>query len=122
MRKIISLIALIISLVTVSGCAAQTPTVHATQPASQTVCEEDQPCWDCVVMGNHMCGPDQSVEAWKAFDQSVDTEDLRADSQAYTVRYIGTNTLDGVDIDHHAIVGVETGTPNVFHLFVVTDR
>lgn len=20
-------------------------------------CEEDMPCWDCTIMGNHICGP-----------------------------------------------------------------
>lgn len=23
---------------------------------SAPVCEEDQPCWDCATMGNHICG------------------------------------------------------------------
>lgn len=26
-------------------------------PTSQTRCQEDDPCWDCSTMGNHICGP-----------------------------------------------------------------
>lgn len=25
--------------------------------AVSVTCEEDMPCWDCVTMGNHICGP-----------------------------------------------------------------
>jgi hypothetical protein len=32
-----------------------------TEPARATVelerCQEDDPCWDCHMMGNHVCGP-----------------------------------------------------------------
>ncbi|MEO7555482.1 MAG: hypothetical protein ABIV94_02605, partial [Acidimicrobiales bacterium] len=28
-----------------------------------TSCQEDDPCWDCSTMGNHVCGPTVTVEA-----------------------------------------------------------
>jgi hypothetical protein len=40
---------------------AQAPVVpQAVAPkaqAPQTICEEDEPCWDCRTMGNRICGP-----------------------------------------------------------------
>jgi hypothetical protein len=40
---------------------AQAPVVpQAVAPkaqAAQTICEEDEPCWDCQTMGNRICGP-----------------------------------------------------------------
>lgn len=29
---------------------------HDTPPA--VTCAEDDPCWDCHTMGNHVCGPE----------------------------------------------------------------
>lgn len=40
--------------------AAQ-PVHHSEQPkAPVTVCQEDDPCWDCATMGNLICGPTQA--------------------------------------------------------------
>lgn len=32
---------------------------HAAQPdrLERVTCQEDEPCWDCNAMGNHVCGP-----------------------------------------------------------------
>lgn len=34
------------------------PPTTFTPPA--TPCHEDDPCWNCATMGNHICGPTQS--------------------------------------------------------------
>jgi hypothetical protein len=36
-----------------AGCTQ----THIPQPRPTPRCEEDQPCWDCRTMGNHICGP-----------------------------------------------------------------
>lgn len=28
------------------------------------VCQEDEPCWDCHTMGNHVCGPAVWAQEW----------------------------------------------------------
>jgi hypothetical protein len=35
----------------VTGDVVSVPTVSTTPP-----CQEDEPCWDCATMGNHVCG------------------------------------------------------------------
>ena len=121
MRKLISLIALILSLVTVSGCASQTTTqTPTTQASTQAVCEEDQPCWDCVAMGNKMCGPDQSAQAWQAFQNSEYTKEVR-EAGHYNARYIGSPTTlpDDSVFGEHAVIGIQDGA--VWHLFDITE-
>lgn len=34
-----------------SGRPVRTWTLHEVPP-----CQEDEPCWDCATMGNHICG------------------------------------------------------------------
>lgn len=35
---------------------AATVELHAAPAVPATSCAEDQPCWDCTTMGNHVCG------------------------------------------------------------------
>lgn len=31
------------------------------KPRSPVTCQEDEPCWDCQTMGNHVCGPNPLI-------------------------------------------------------------
>jgi len=45
-----------VALATLGACAPyQFPS--PTDPAPDSVCHEDEPCWDCETMGNGICGP-----------------------------------------------------------------
>lgn len=46
----------------VEGKPVGTPTLPAVAPvvasqAAVVACQEDEPCWNCATMGNHVCGP-----------------------------------------------------------------
>ena len=62
-----------------------------------TPCAEDSPCWDCSLMGNHICGPLTEAEratGWAVWDQGQGSRKLRVDpSRAFRVDYLGTATL-----------------------------
>lgn len=38
------------------GAVAFAAIAFATPPTQAQPCQEDQPCWNCATMGNHICG------------------------------------------------------------------
>lgn len=40
-------------------------TVARPIPPKAKTCQEDEPCWDCHTMGNHICGPSPAVIAYE---------------------------------------------------------
>lgn len=33
--------------------------LHHPLPPTTVTCQEDEPCWNCSTMGNHICGSDR---------------------------------------------------------------
>lgn len=75
-------------------------------------CQEDEPCWNCIDMGNRICGdPDgeRATPAWEAFDTQGGARKLKVDpSRPFRVDYVGyaveTPRLTG---DQLGIVGID---------------
>lgn len=46
-------------IITAPAIQSVAPVVITAAPAAAHVleCQEDEPCWDCKTMGNHICGP-----------------------------------------------------------------
>lgn len=56
------IVALILALLVVGAAAEQYALPALNAPFTTTTrtlapCMEDEPCWDCSTMGNHLCGP-----------------------------------------------------------------
>jgi hypothetical protein len=77
---------------TVIGLMSGPPPQTVDQSPSVTV-QEDDPGWDCLTMGNRICGdPGQvhAVEAWQAWDQAGGWRYLLTDPNVENrVEYIG---------------------------------
>lgn len=63
-----------------------TPPPTVSERAAATTCEESDPCWDCEVHGNQICGlPDiqaneaHRAAAWEAWDAQAGWTQLRVD-------------------------------------------
>lgn len=77
------------------GAALPTEGVGPPTPTTQT-CMEDQPCWDCESMGNHICGTlteAQAADAWAVFDHAGGAEQLLVNPHA-KVTLTGYTTTD----------------------------
>jgi hypothetical protein len=97
---------------------APTP-APAPAPAEVPTIQEDEPGWDCLTMGNRVCGPDalQRVEAWGKFQtSSVPADVLRT---AFSVTYMGT-AMPGIDFPPSQYVTIPSAiTVNRVHVFQI---
>lgn len=91
MRIRTALIASTLALSALAGVAAATT---PPPPATASVCQEDDPCWDCHALGNRVCGPSSPAEedyAWKAWEYGNGAHSLKMDpSRAFRVEYVGS--------------------------------
>ena len=79
-----------LSLIALMGSANAAPP-PATAPSLAQVAEDD-PAWDCLTMGNRMCGdPDgkYAKEAWAAWDKAQAWKHLRTAATNTRVEYVG---------------------------------
>lgn len=82
------------SALTQGGWTSNPP---ATEQAAAVTCQEDEPCWDCEVMGNRVCGltdipanDAQRATAWEAWDRAEGWRQLRVDpSEEVRVDVVG---------------------------------
>ena len=51
----------LLALALAAGCYKPGDITNTNIPDGQ--CHEDDACWDCSTMGNHICGPDQPCSA-----------------------------------------------------------
>lgn len=83
-----------------------------------TPCQEDQPCWDCSLMGNHICGPLTDAErqnGWAVWDYADGARQLKVDpSRAFKVEYRGYATLPPVTEDGDLLLAGKDGKWHVF--------
>ena len=96
--------------------AASTPAPSYSLPPSLTVppCQEDEPCWDCTVHGNRICGSADLDErtkeqAWGVFDAARGAAKLVVDpSREYRVDFVGYATAHPALTDGQvALVGTD---------------
>lgn len=96
-----------------SGGSVTRPT---TSPAA--ACEEDQPCWDCSLMGDHICGPLTDAErdhGWAVWDKADGARSLKVDpSREFRVEYAGWATLPPVVGTYDLVLA---GTDGKWHVF-----
>lgn len=69
MRAVANALALLVGLTLAGPAIAPEPV--AIPPITYT-CEEDMPCWDCLTMGNGICGLTPSEDAAERAESTTD--------------------------------------------------
>ena len=124
--KVLAAAAALVMMLTGCGAAAEAVKVPKPLPvltgltvsAPQTPlvpCREDQPCWDCLTMGNHLCGPTAAgqAEAWDAFKaETVAKLDL---SKPFKVTYLGT-VAHGLSAKFYTLPSSRPGIDHAFKI------
>lgn len=123
MKRIVTALAAVALL---TGCGAA---VEASAPPVKTITatpatagiQEDDPGWDCLTMGNRICGanPIQRTEAWGAFQVGNVPEETRR--EAFRVTYRGY-AMQGIDFPPSEYVTAKSQlSPGMVHVFQFED-
>lgn len=99
------------------GVAAPTPSPAYTLTE---LCQEDDPCWDCAEMGNHICGGTELTDAdraagWDAWDKSAGWTRLPATSTEVKVSFVGVAPTQYPKLGNGEITVV--GTDSKWYVF-----
>lgn len=109
-----------------SPASAVSVAVPTTTPAPATVpapaqtpprCYEDEPCWDCLTMGNKLCGVDPAnlEDAWASFDAEAVAE-VVGKSVSFGAVYVGTSGASSM-AGYWVVPSLQY--PNTFHVFMI---
>lgn len=102
------------ALLTGCGVTAEPRAMVTVEATPAAPIQEDEPGWDCLTMGNRVCGPKagDEVEAWTRFDPAA----FPTMDQPFKVEYMGT-AMPGIDFPPSEYLTYPATAPNTVHVF-----
>jgi hypothetical protein len=79
--------------------------------------QEDDPAWDCLTMGNKLCGVDPAKlgDAWASFDAEA-VAAVVGKSVSFGAAYVGTSAASSLPA-YWVVPSLQY--PNTFHVFTI---